>query len=300
MFDPYSVDPTPALPPDGAIFIKFKPNGWASGDGVDHIIWAIAGTTGGVLQVQRYSDNMLYVGFHLVYGGGAGDNRINVSDAGLFIDGEWCDLLFQWGVSDNTSVMYVNGTEVGSHSIGTSVDFLSNTSLQVGGILNSTSARGDVAEWAVFDHKLDTTERAALFDQQKPPECLTGLLHYVKILGDASPEPAEVGAPLVLGYFPVQSTHPALSSCLDSQTIDPLSISLTVTLPAPAVQFPPSTLTPDSIALSVTLPAPTITSAPLSLTPSAIALTVTLPPPALNFRTAKGLRLTISDRLAEG
>ena len=84
-----------------------------------------------------------------------------------------------------------------------------------------------------------------------------------------------------------------------ADTVDPASISETVTLGSPALDIGIE-IEPSSISELVTLGAPIVQMADLTLAPSSISETASIPNPALNIGAARGLRITISDRLAEG
>src|SRR5678815_2945456 len=77
----------------GAIFFKFRPWGWESGNSVDHILFQYSPPAGvPLLHIERYVNNIIYAGWH----DGTTDYRIAMSDAGLFVADEWANWLLAW------------------------------------------------------------------------------------------------------------------------------------------------------------------------------------------------------------
>ena len=97
----------------GTISVWIRPN-WNSGDLVTHVFFG-SGTTAALSDLpsfQKFQDNNIYCGFS-----SGGDQRIVVSDAGLFASGIWANWVFTWtnnGTGANT--LYRNGVVVGSNA----------------------------------------------------------------------------------------------------------------------------------------------------------------------------------------
>lgn len=315
----YLTRATPANYPNaGSIFYRFKPS-WTSGDGASHAIFRLYNASPlQLLDFQKFSDNRMYCGWY----NAPQDFRINIADPGLFTSGAWANWIIDWNAGDVTHLYKNNNLEAtqsfaGAASVPTGMD-----SLFIGSDESGDSADGDGAEWALYDHVLDSTERA-LLQTTGNPTCVTGLLVHYKILGNDSPEPDEIGTEdLTLVGTPAQSTHPTVDSCAGEQTI-------TLPLLAAAGLFHEPTVTPGTATVTLPLLAaagsffdPTITPGAVTVTLPLLAAdgqffepsiafdqTVTLPllpaagqffSPTIGVPIAKGLTVTIGDRLASG
>ncbi len=294
-------------PPDagqvGSLFIKCKP-AWNSGDNADHMMWAYQTSTGDKIFVfEKYLDNTIYAGFWT--GSPVNEARVIIPDTGMFTAGTWGNWLITWDTSATpVTNLYHDTTLVGSSNVFFVMPSFTGGALGIGNQATTIGAgtspfNGDLAERARWNRVLNSGERANLAAGLGPGCIPSGLVHWVRILGDTSPEHAEVGNDLVLVGTPAQSTHPPIDNC-DGLSIDPTSITATVTVPTPSVDFPPLTVTPLSIAAIATIPSPVLTSAAFAMTPSAISELVTVPSPGVNFISPKGVRITAGVRLAQG
>ncbi len=300
----YLVNTTmPDLPGVGTIFIRFKPNGWSSGgvtprtlfgysvDSANSFLWYLA--SGG--------DGNIYLGW--VNAGSA--TRIVIADTGIFTNGVWANHVYDWDDTADLQHLYVDnilkGTQAAAFTVPTGLTHLTigTNSPKSDTVIDTHSGAAHVAEFARWDHVLDSTERATL-ESTGNPTCLpTGLVRHYKILGNDSPEPDEIGTEdLTLVGAPAQSTHPTVGSCA-GLTIDPDSIAETATIPSPVVDMVLG-IDPLAIAETTTIPSPMVTSDPFALAPTAIALDVTVPSPVVTIATAKGIKVTVSHRLADG
>ena len=84
-----------------------------------------------------------------------------------------------------------------------------------------------------------------------------------------------------------------------TDSINPLSIAETAAIPTPGIDIGLE-LNPLSISETASIPAPAIASDALTLAPASISATATIPSPSIGTGTSRGLKITISDRLAEG
>lgn len=199
---------------NGTICFRFKPN-WNSNDSADHIFfeYTTATTVVPLLSFEKYIDNHIYAGWHT----GGVDGRINTPDVDYFTAGVWANWLVQWHHSPNVGTdLYKDGilltsiggafTPPGSFS---ALGF-GNRHAALAGL---SPAAGDIAEWARFDYLLSAGQIADL-QSGLSPGCLDPPpVHYVRVLGDASPEPADIGAAFDLVGSPAQATHPTVVEC---------------------------------------------------------------------------------------
>lgn len=199
----------------GSVFIRIKPS-WSSGDSSAHYVWDYENVTF-ELSFQKYLDNNIYAGYNIISGA---DARIVLSDAGLFSSGTWGNWLLDWDDTADLTHIYLNNVLKGTSSSTFTVS-TGATTVRVGrGLAADRPLDADVAEFARWDHVLDSTERATLESTGNPACLSTGLLHHYKILGDDSPEPDEVGAEdLTLVGSPAQATHPTVGSCGTTYTL---------------------------------------------------------------------------------
>lgn len=283
-------NPTPP-PGTGSLFLRFKPS-WNSGDGVQHGLFSYSD----IFDIQRFTDNNIYAGWS-----NGGDARIVVSDSGVFTSGVWGNHLLTWSDSANTTSYYVDNVLKGSSTTAFTVP-VTTSLLQIGALAtgpNGNSATGHIAEWALYDHELDSSERTVLQDTGNPA-CVTGLVRYYKIVGDVNPETDEIGSEdLALVGTPAQVTHPTVNSCAGA-TVNPDTIAETATIPTPGVDLQPHAVNPLAIAATATIPSPVLTSDPFAIAPTAIAADAAVPSPGLGFVTAKGLTVTLTISLATG
>jgi len=220
--------------PTGAIAFWVKPNGWSSNPtpatGADHCIFRLHQLTPGAVfdfSRQQASGNM-FVGWY-----SAGEARIITSDSGFFSASVWAHHVVHWQASGEPpygpiTVWYINGTQVAfttaAFTIPSGMD-----ELRIGAdVVGSVGADADIAEFARWDHLLSDPQIAALVAGWRPSSTeaglSTGLLRYVPILGDNSPEPELItNADMTLVGTPAQATHPALLSSTNLKTINGLA-----------------------------------------------------------------------------
>ena len=99
--------------PVGTISMWISPN-WSSGDGVTHPIWEMSNfSSNSTPGFQRFSDNNIYIGF---LGGGGGDQRIVLSDSGLFTSGTAANWVFTWSNAAGQTI-YKNAISKGTHAL---------------------------------------------------------------------------------------------------------------------------------------------------------------------------------------
>jgi hypothetical protein len=193
--------PKPAVWPGGSgtLFIKIRPFGWSSGSGTDHVFAMYGsgtGATGALLGFQRYSDFKVYAGF--VSAGG--DQRIVVSDAGLFADGVWANHVLRWDAASGT-VYHVDGVKRGAKGGPLAVPALAGpTSLETIGNYNAGSGLGDadarssLAFYARWDRALLDVELTQLQNGAHPQDIPTGLVECIDLGAHAPEQDLQSGA----------------------------------------------------------------------------------------------------------
>lgn len=196
-----------------SVFVKLKPN-WSSGSTAVHVMWCFGSAV--AKQLALFTDGLgnCYIGLYI----GPPDDRIIISDVGLFSAGVWANHLYTCNAWDwGTQNYYLNNVLKGTRAISQSHDqgFDVFSLGQICGFFGSSvvyTADSAVAELAVWDHELDADERDVV--ETYGPECLPdGRRHYTKILGVDSPEPAIVGPNLTLVGSPALVTHPTILPC---------------------------------------------------------------------------------------
>jgi hypothetical protein len=178
---PVTMEPGPV----GAIALWMQPAGWNSGDSTWRP-WFAYGTNGQIrLTAERYLDNNIYIG--LVR---ASEQRVILSDAGLFTALAWRGFVFQWDCAVGNAWLYSHdgallaqasatyGYEAvsGSQTIGNQAEGLEQTNSHYG------------AEFARWNRLLSVGEISRLLRSTKagaapsPQSALwfpTGLVEYV-------------------------------------------------------------------------------------------------------------------------
>jgi len=315
------LDSPPAPTSAGAIFFKFKPLFWNSGDSQDRILFQYNAPAGvPLLHIQRYVNNIVYAGWH----DGTVDYRIAISDAGLFTQSVWANWLLMWDASVPMTKLYKDGVMVGSNMVSLNIATFATGALGVGNIASgggagSTQAAGDLCEWGrwALTPGFDADELAAALTGTKTPSCApTSPAQWCKILGDTSPEPAEFGDALVLVGAPPQATHPTVDYCL---TIHPEFIPSVAEVFEPAIAEQTNIVRPDFIDSTAVVFEPSIlaeiqvrpeflASAAQVFEPSIrrpiiaefIDSTAQVFEPSIGQPVRPGLRITVRDRLAIG
>lgn len=285
----------------GTIFFRFKPS-WNSGDSGFHVLFDYrdGGAATKILTLQKFSNNNLYAGWYSA----PTDARIVLADTGLFVNGTWNNWILDWDDTADLIHLYRDnvlvGTGVVSFTAPTGIIGLGIGSVSVGTDIHTGPGDGHGAEFAQWTRVLTAGERTTLQDTGNPSCVSSDLAHYVKILGNDSPEPDEIGtADLVLVGTPAQSTHPTVDSCAADQTI-------TVPLLAAAGTFHEPTVVPGEVTITV----PLLAAAGQFFNPTIISdQTITVPllaaggsffTPTVAHVAPKGLTVTINDSLASG
>ncbi len=124
--------------------------------------WQI-GTTTNRLSFESYSDNNIYIGWLTVTGG---DDRVVLSNAGIFASGIWASHVFTWDDAADDQKYYVDGTQKGSRAVTLdTADLTAGSSYYtVGNYIigianeNCDSSLAEYAEWTAV---LTASERAA-------------------------------------------------------------------------------------------------------------------------------------------
>ena len=209
------LDAPPAPGSAGTIFFKLKPLFWNSGDSQDRILFQYSASAGTpLLHIQRYTNNIIYAGWH----DGTTDFRIAISDAGLFTQSIYANWVLAWDAAVPATKLYSDGVLRGSNMVSLNI-VAASYALGVGNIANGggaggTPANADLCEWGRWNRMITDSEATTVLIGDKTPGCVpSGLVHWVKILGDVSPEPAETGDALVLVGAPPQATHPTVDYC---------------------------------------------------------------------------------------
>jgi hypothetical protein len=218
---------TPATPQPGAtgtFAIWIKPAGWASGSG-HHLLPVSWGTYDSgdynIFGFQRYTDNNVYLGYEGSAGHG-GDQRLILSDVGLFSDGVWCHNLFTWDDAANDQRYYVNGVEkgsrvtalvsqtlIGSHTFGGSWEGLP---------INDLGSY--YAEFGQWNRVLTVGERATLAAGFSPRCLPRGLIAFVPLVRNTTTVQDYVGGRVYSATgIPTYQAHPRVFYPFSSRPI---------------------------------------------------------------------------------
>jgi len=221
--------------PSGAIAFWFKPT-WTSdptpGSGIDHV----------ALRLYRASTLAIYdVGRVASIGKGVSgwyingvDSRVLINDTSLFAAGVWAHHVLQWAQSGETVgpvvAWYVDTVLAGSISVAFTVPTGMDEWRIGADPFSSVAADGDIAEFGRWDHVLSATHHTRLAEGWRPNASIdslsNGLIEYVPILGDDSPEPELIAAAnmAVVGN-PAKADHPTLLSGTNLKTINGLALA---------------------------------------------------------------------------
>jgi len=188
-------------PSAGTISVWIRPN-WNSGDSSVREFWTF-GTTFEP-SCQRFSDNKIYCGFV------SPENRVIVSDTGVFTSGKWVNLVFTYSSAGET--VYANAVSVGTHGAFTPNPTANYRIGQLTG--SSQTVNAGMAEFAVWNRVLSANEITAVAQGSSPLEVSpTSLLVYTPLLGIGTAEPdwgpshyAQTvnGSPAFQAHAPVQ------------------------------------------------------------------------------------------------
>lgn len=163
----------------GTISCWIRPH-FNSGDSVQRFFWSTG--SGDQLSFQRFSDNNIYVGFT-----SGSDQRIVVSDAGLFTSGTWANWIFTWSNAAGQTA-YKNAASVGSHILTFSAPGSAITAGNNAAETNSADAA--IADFACWNVILSTGELSALSSGARPYTVRPASLQiYWPFDGLQSPEP---------------------------------------------------------------------------------------------------------------
>jgi len=175
----------------GTVCFRIKPN-WNSGDGGIHVFWQVTdrGTQFGELSFQKYSDNNIYVGWN---GGGQGDQRIIISDTGIFSNGVFASHILTWDDAANDEKYYVDGAQKGSRTSALTTFAMSASRELTIGNYDSVDSQQNcdsvLSCFAYWDAVLSAQERASIDGGVSPLRVnAKNLKIFIPILG-ASPEP---------------------------------------------------------------------------------------------------------------
>ena len=218
----------------GSIVVTLKPT-WNGTDGQTHYFWRyLNSTTGQTLEFYKTligADDYCWCGFQLstpTYNAVSDYRGLLITQNGLsahsnlFIAGETVQWVCSWHNTNwafddpRTSrpagyvVTYRNGPRV-IGLIGRPCANIPFTVPTFDSLTIGDGAGGDISEFARFDYPLS--------DQQRFNMNLTGIegvtpppVHYVKISGDVSPEPATIGSDLIVVGAPPKAAHPVYRS----------------------------------------------------------------------------------------
>lgn len=184
----YKASPSAVPAADGSVSFWLNPN-WSSGDSGAHYFynWLNVGETARCTFL-KYSDNQIYCGW--VTGAG-GDDRITISDSGLFTSGTWAHWCVTWSDSADLVTLYKNGTQVSQRT--SALVTAAVTDKSTIGTYNNTGTTegmdGSIAEFALWNSVIDTTAIASLAKGFSPSMVRAhSLLLYLPLIGRSSPE----------------------------------------------------------------------------------------------------------------
>lgn len=181
--------PTAAPASSGTQAFWIKP-AFNSGDSAVHVMYDFVGGSGGNndrLGFTKFSDNNIYCGWLRV--SPFDDDRIIISDSGLFTSGAWAHWAFRWDDTADTCALFKNGVSVGSRT-----SALVTYSVATNGFIGNahstgSDARGDMQEWGMWDASLSDDEIAALAKGFSPSLIRPSALQcYLPLVGRQSPE----------------------------------------------------------------------------------------------------------------
>ena len=218
------------LAPVGCVLFYFRPN-WTDYNLTFHSLFEFSNAAGDVLHFWKshpVNDGTALPWPEYIFAGimpaGGGDWRVVIDtrvavneDSKIFraVEGAWWQVT--WDATNGEAWLFKNGANVGgmyglaSLHVPFTVPVFSK--LRIGGDGTAYTANGDIGEFAIFDYHLS--------DQQREDMLLTGIAgaspaptFWIKILGDESPEPAEIGPDMtVVGAPPKASfAHPTFRS----------------------------------------------------------------------------------------
>lgn len=178
----------------GTISLWIKP-AWNSGDSASRWFLDASGSSANDrLVFLRFSDNNIYVGWLRV--SPLNDDRIIVSDSGLFSSGTWAHWAFRWNDSANTCELFRNGSSVASRTSDL-VTYSLTTNLVLGnvqGFGGAEDSRGDLQEFGMWSSSLSNDDISALAKGFSPAMVSPSTLEcYLPLVGRQSPERDIVG-----------------------------------------------------------------------------------------------------------
>jgi hypothetical protein len=216
----------------GSICFRFKPN-WTSGDNAQHCMWAYESVAGRSLGFFKTTDNLYLVGWYTGTGAynPAEERRIISPDrpsigggdptTAIFIADEEALWVYTWDVTLSEQTLWKDGVKINGRGFapaGYATEYAPPfpsyvmDSLAVGNNLAGTlPADGPISEFGRFDYIL-SPDRMQDIVWEGIAGMSPGPAHWVPILGDDSPEPAEVGPDLIVVGTPAQAAHPTFSA----------------------------------------------------------------------------------------
>jgi hypothetical protein len=271
----------------GTVFCTITP-AWDYNDGVQHQLFvkAKAAFDGNGFLFAKGTGSITYVGWFT----GGSDYRL-VESGGVFGAGRTDNHLFLWNTATPLTQYWWNGTL----RIPSSAPFTVPTGVThftLGCLFNTTTSESGNATYAEFgrwNRQLSNEEVAILQATGCPLNIPNGLRQYHPLINPS------IAAIDLMGNVPLTRTG-SPPSIPHSRVFYPATGM--ITHPTPIVTL--FTIQPLSIYEEAILPEPALESDPLSLSPEAISETATAPAPGISLAMARGLKITVSDRLAEG
>jgi hypothetical protein len=176
----YITQGTVAIPLIGSIAFWLYPS-WAQTDAADHLLYD---TSSDNFLFEKYSDSNLYCGWsstQIV----TGSYTLNQNAWNLFV--------LTWDTGAVEEKLYLNGSQIGStvaFAPGASFDTTGQTRIIGNASDFSRSARGRMAEYAIWDAALTAAEVLSLNARLSPVFIRPGnLTDYLPLFANASPEP---------------------------------------------------------------------------------------------------------------
>ena len=230
----------------GSIGVWLRPTNWSSGDNYTHPIWNMCGNSGNnndSPSFQKYSDNSIYAGFYF----SGVEQRIILSDSGLFSVGVWAHWVFSWTTASSGSCsLYKNGTLVKSNATLSSPHFTTGYTLGAysSTVGNGASANTDLAEFTYWSgYQLTANEMIALAKGARTTRIASSYIGlYVPLFGLQNTEP-DLSGNGYAGTFtdsPAYATHAPISP-FTPKSVTPgyVAAAATYRIARPTIFLPP-------------------------------------------------------------
>lgn len=176
------INGTKPMPTTGSLSVWWYPN-FDQDDGQRHIVFRADHPGGDSLTVAKWDDNTLFGSWYT-----GGTPYAPIASAGTYVltQSAWNHVLWTWDDSANELYLYLNGSEIASHT-GSLVTWDTTGRERSIGYWLSYTAHGRLAEFAVFDRVLASGERSGLSLGMNPFRLRPA--DYLPLWGLSDPEP---------------------------------------------------------------------------------------------------------------